>query len=66
MAVIKSTKTRIVVMVTNARRHPYINDIMKSSSDDYKVNVGMSPCISYLHYYPCVGAFYYCHPYFII
>ena len=44
IAVIKSTKTKVVVMVTNARRHPYI-DFMKSSSDDYKVNVGMSPCI---------------------
>ena len=30
-------------MVTNSRRHPYI-DFMKSSSDDYKVDVGMSPC----------------------
>ena len=27
-------------------------DFMKSSSDDYKVDVGMSPCISYHHYYP--------------
>ena len=25
MAAIKSTKTRVVVMVTNTRRHPYIN-----------------------------------------
>ena len=65
MAVIKSTKTRVVVMVTNARRHPYI-DFMKSSSDDYKVDVGMSLCISYHHHYPCFGAFYYCNPYFII
>ena len=27
----------------------------------------MSPCINYHHYYyPCFGAFYYCHPYFTI
>ena len=31
-------------MVTNARRHLYI-DFMKSSIDDYKVGVGMSHCI---------------------
>ena len=53
IAVIKS---RVVVMVTNARRHPYI-DFMKSSSDDYKVDIGLSPWISYHHYYPCFGAF---------
>ena len=45
-------------MISNARRCPYIN-FMKSSSDDYKVDVhvGMSPYISYHHYYPCSGAF---------
>ena len=52
---IESTKTRVVVMVTNARRDPHI-DCMKSSSDDYKADVGMSLCISYHHYYPCFGA----------
>ena len=30
MAVIKRTKTRVVVMIINTRRHPYIN-FMKSS-----------------------------------
>ena len=45
-------------MTINARRYPYTN-FMKSSSDDYKVDVhvGMSPYISYHHYYPCSGAF---------
>ena len=38
IALIKSTKTRVVV---NARRHNF----MKSSSVDYKVDVGMSPSI---------------------
>ena len=32
MAVIKRNKTKIVVMVIDTRRHPYI-DFMKSSSD---------------------------------
>ena len=31
-----------------------------------KVDVGMSPRISYHPYYPYFGAFYYCHSYFII
>ena len=52
-------------MVTNARRHPSIN-FMNPNGDNYKVDIGMSPCISYHHYYPCFGAFYYCNPYFII
>ena len=56
MAVIKSNETRVVVMVTNARRHPYV-DFMKSSSDDHKVDVDMSSCISYHHYYPCFVIF---------
>ena len=61
---IAAIKTMVVV---TARRHPYI-DFMKSSSDDYKIHVdlGISPWISYHHYYPCFGAFYYCNPYFII
>ena len=29
-----------------------------------KVDVGMSSCISYHHYYPCFIAIYDCHPYF--
>ena len=65
IAVIKSTKTRVVVMVTNATRHPYI-DFMKSTSDNKNVDVRMSPSIRYHHYYPCFDAFYYCNPYFII
>ena len=57
VAVIKSTKTRVVVMVTNMRRHPYIN-LMKSSSDNQKVDVGMSPCVTELpSLLPCFGAF---------
>ena len=52
-------------MVTSARRHPYI-DFIKSSSNDYKLDVETYPCISYHHYYPCFGGFYYCNPYFII
>ena len=37
IVVIKSTKTRVVVMVTSARDIP--TSTMKSSSDDYKVDV---------------------------
>ena len=44
----------------------YKLSFMKSSSDDYKVDVGMFSCISYNHYNLCFGAFYYCNPYFII
>ena len=33
MAVIKSNTTRVVVIVTNTRRYPYI-EFMKSSNDD--------------------------------
>ena len=38
MAVAKSTKTRVVVMETITRRHPYITFI-KSSSDDINDDV---------------------------
>ena len=48
----KAPKTRVVVMVTNAKRQPYI-DLMKSSSDNYKVDVEMSPCIVH-HYFVLV------------
>ena len=58
IAVIKTTKTRVVVMVTSSRRHSHI-DFMKSSRN---VDVGTSPRISYHYYYPCFGDFYYCDP----
>ncbi len=36
VAVVKSTKTRVVVMKTNTRRHPYIAFITRSSADENK------------------------------
>ena len=44
------------MIVNNVRRHPYIGFI-KSSSDDYKVGIEMSSCISYHHYYRLVYKF---------
>ena len=41
MAVIKSTKTRVVVMVTNTKRHPYIYFLIVTAWL-HKVDVGMS------------------------
>ena len=43
---------KIVVVITNTRSHPYIG-YMKSLTIK-KVDVGMSPRISYHHYYTCL------------
>ena len=47
VAVIKRTKTRVVVAVINTRRCPYVDFNRHYLTSE--IDVGMSPCINYRH-----------------